>query len=73
MGIVVVTDHVFPHLDQEREILAAAGHELRFERDVKAPEEVREAVRSANAVLNCYAPIPAEVISSLSGCRIIAR
>ena len=73
MGIVVVTDHVFPHLDQEREILAAAGHELRFEHDVKAPEEVRETVRSADAVLNCYTPIPAEVISSMSGCRIIAR
>lgn len=73
MGIVVVTDHVFPHLDQEREILAAAGHELRFEREVKAPDEVREAVASADAVLNCYTPIPAEVISSMSGCRIIAR
>ena len=73
MGIVVVTDHVFANLDQEREILAAAGHELRFERDVKSTEEVREAVRSADAVLNCYAPIPAEVISSMTRCRIIAR
>jgi D-3-phosphoglycerate dehydrogenase len=73
MGIVVVTDHVFANLDQEREILAAAGHQLRFERDVKAPEEVLEAVRSADAVLNCYAPIPAEVISSMTRCRIIAR
>lgn len=73
MGIVVVTDHVFPNLDQERDILAAAGHELRYEADTKAPEEVRAAVSGADAVLNCYAAMGAEVITSMEGCRIIAR
>ncbi|HZD17259.1 MAG TPA: C-terminal binding protein [Actinomycetota bacterium] len=73
MGIVVVTDHVFAHLDQEREILAAAGHELRYEGNLRTADEVREAVGPADAVLNCYAPIPAEVISATNGCRIVAR
>jgi len=73
MGLVVVTDHVFPHLDQEREILAAAGHELRYERDVHTPDEVRAAVAGADGILNCYAPVPGEVIRTMPGCRIIAR
>lgn len=73
LGIVVVTDHVFPNLDQEREILAAAGHELRYEGDAHTPEEVRAVVAGADGVLNCYAPVPADVIGSMQGCRIIAR
>jgi len=73
MGIVAVTDHVFPNLDQEREILSAAGHELRFEADAKTPEEVRATIAGADAVLNCYAPMGVDVIGSMEGCRIIAR
>lgn len=73
MGVVVVTDHVFPHLDVESEILGAAGHELRFAGNIRLPEEVSAAVADADAILNCYAPIPAEVIRSLDHCRVIAR
>lgn len=73
MGVVVVTDHVFPHLDAERELLAAAGHELRFGGNIRTPEEVVEAAAEADGILNCYAPIPGEVIRSLARCRIIAR
>ncbi len=73
MGIVVVTDHVFADLDREREILAAAGHELRYAGNARTSDEVREAVAGADAVLNCYAPIGADVIATMQGCRIIAR
>lgn len=73
MGVVVVTDHVFPHLDTETELLAAAGHELRFGGNINTPEEVVAAAAEADGILNCYAPIPAEVIRSLSRCRVIAR
>lgn len=73
MGIVAVTDHVFPNIDAERELLAAAGHELRYEGNATTPEEVRAAVAGADGVLNCYAPMPAQVIESLEGCRVIAR
>ena len=72
MGVVVVTDHVFPHLDAETELLAAAGHELRFGGNIRTPEEVVAAAAEADGILNCYAPIPAEVIRSLSRCRVIA-
>lgn len=73
MGLVVVTDHVFPHLDAESKILAAEGHELRDAGGVRTPGEVAAAVADADAILNCYVPIPAEVIRSLTRCRIIAR
>jgi D-3-phosphoglycerate dehydrogenase len=73
MGRVVVTDHDFPDLSQERELLGAAGHELVYEGSVSAPDAVRERVAGADAVLNCYSPMPGQVIEALEGCRIIAR
>jgi D-3-phosphoglycerate dehydrogenase len=73
MGRVVVTDHVFADLDQERAILGAEGHELVFEGNVTAPDDVRDRVAGADAVLNCYTAMPREVIEALDGCRIIAR
>lgn len=73
MALVAVTDHVFPDLEQERKLLAVAGHELRFGSNAASVEEVREAVAGADAVLNCYAPMPAEVIRGLDRCVVIAR
>ncbi len=72
-GVVAVTDHVFPNLDVERALLAEAGYELRYDGDARTPEEVRARTAGAAGVLNCYAPMPAEVIRSLEGCRVIAR
>ena len=73
MAVVAVTDHVFPDLDRERAMLADADHELRYEGNATTPEEVAAAVREADAVLNCYSPIPTDVTRSLDRCRIIAR
>jgi D-3-phosphoglycerate dehydrogenase len=73
MGVVVVADHVFPSLDTERELLEAAGHELRFEANARRPADVIRAAAGADAVLLCYAPMTAEVIGALPECRIIAR
>lgn len=73
MAIVTVTDHVFADLETERALLRGAGHELRYQGDARTPEEVSAAVAGSDAVLNCYAPMPAEVIEGLDGCRIIAR
>lgn len=73
MGVVVVTDHVFRNLDAERDILGGAGHELRFEGNAGTLEEVAAVVAGADAVLNCYAPLPGSVIETMTGCRVIAR
>ena len=73
MALVAVTDHVFPDLEQERKLLADAGHELRSGSNAASVEEVQEAVAGADAILNCYAPMPAEVIRGLDRCVVIAR
>ena len=39
-GCRPVTDHVFADLDAETEILRNAGHELRFEGNMRSPEDV---------------------------------
>jgi D-3-phosphoglycerate dehydrogenase / 2-oxoglutarate reductase len=73
LGLVVVTDHLFEHLRIERELLGAAGHELRFDGNVADPDEIVELAGEANAVLNCDVPMPAHVIQRLEHCRVIAR
>jgi D-3-phosphoglycerate dehydrogenase / 2-oxoglutarate reductase len=73
MAIVVVTDHTFEDLDKERRLLEAAGHEIRFDGNVTSTEDVRDRVAGADAVLNCYTAMPAEVFDVLDGCRIVAR
>jgi D-3-phosphoglycerate dehydrogenase / 2-oxoglutarate reductase len=73
MALVAVTDHVFPDLEQEQRLLREAGHELRFGSNATSIEEVRDAVAGADAVLNCYAEMPAEVIRGMDRCVVIAR
>jgi D-3-phosphoglycerate dehydrogenase / 2-oxoglutarate reductase len=73
LALVAITDHVFPDLDQERALLAEAGHELSFERNAATPQEILETTSGADAVLNCYAPIPGDVIARLDRCVVIAR
>jgi len=73
VGIVAVTDHPFQDLETERGLLGAAGHELRFDGNAATVAEVCARVEGADAVLNCYAEMPAEVFGALEGCRIVAR
>ncbi|MDR2987460.1 MAG: C-terminal binding protein [Nocardiopsaceae bacterium] len=73
MALVVVTDHPFDDLDLDRELLAAAGHELRFEGNVTSPEAIVALAAEADAVMNTYSPVPAEAIRGLRNCRVIAR
>jgi D-3-phosphoglycerate dehydrogenase len=73
MKIVAVTDHVFPDIETERSMLAQAGHELRYEGNTRTSEDVIRVTAGADAVLNCYAPMPAEVVRTLENCAIIAR
>ncbi|RPI34344.1 MAG: C-terminal binding protein [Chloroflexota bacterium] len=70
--VVPITDYVFPNLDPEHEVLGPLGVDLR-PAQCKTPEEVAAHVRGADALLVCYAPVPAEVVAQLEGCRIIAR
>ena len=61
---VLVTDHVFGDLEAERAALAEIGATL---------TEDREALGRAEALLVCFAPVPAAMIEAAERCRIIAR
>ncbi len=71
---VLVTDHVFADLETERSILEPHGAEV-----VLAPgaseAELIEAVGDCDAMLVCFAKVPASVVSAAAdaGCRIISR
>jgi D-3-phosphoglycerate dehydrogenase / 2-oxoglutarate reductase len=70
--VVAVTDYVFPSLEPEQRVLAPLGAQLRA-KQCKSAEEIIELTREADAVLNCYAKMTAQVIEKLSRCKIIAR
>jgi D-3-phosphoglycerate dehydrogenase len=71
---VLVTDHVFEHLERERAILEPLGCELVLA-PATAEADLVEAVRDADAMLVCYAAVTAPVIEAAAqaGCRVISR
>ncbi len=70
--IVAVTDYPWPNLDPERAALSALDVELRS-RSSSTLEEIIALAQDADAVLNTYAKMPAEVLRALKRCRHIAR
>src|SRR5712664_1052976 len=71
MKTVLVTDHVFPNRDPENAVLEGIGT-LREAGPVK-DAELLELARDADAVLNCYRPLSAEIVEAMKNCRVIAR
>lgn len=69
---VVVTDHTFPDLDIERDILQAAGSTL-VAAQTKDIEELKRAVAGADAVITQFAPINAQVVAAMDRARAIVR
>lgn len=69
---VVVTDSVFPHLEVERRILGQIGAEL-VALQAHRDEELLEAVRDADGLLVCFAPVTRRVVEAAKRCRVIAR
>ncbi|MFB6303934.1 MAG: C-terminal binding protein [Haloferacaceae archaeon] len=71
MPTAVVTDHDFPDLDIERDVLADVAT-LR-DADASTAAEVIEAAEDAEALLVQYAPITREVFDHLDDLRVVAR
>lgn len=69
---IVLTDYGFAHIDQERQLFAAAGHELVVPQ-TRDPQAILAAARDADALLAQWAPINREVIAGLARCRVIVR
>lgn len=69
---VVLTDHGFASIEQEKSLLAAAGCELVVLQS-KDPEKLALACADADALLVQWAPINAAVIAALRHCKVIVR
>ncbi|MGH7775134.1 MAG: C-terminal binding protein [Candidatus Binatia bacterium] len=69
---VVVTDHLFSSMAEEREMFARMDTEL-VEGQCRGEEETISLSRDADAILNTYAPMTEKVIKSLNRCRVIVR
>ncbi|MDK2924428.1 MAG: D-3-phosphoglycerate dehydrogenase / 2-oxoglutarate reductase [Bacillota bacterium] len=67
---VVLTDNIFPDLNLEREMLAAADVELV---EVKEPGHLLAEIRDADAIINTYVKLTAEIIDQLAKCKLIIR
>jgi D-3-phosphoglycerate dehydrogenase / 2-oxoglutarate reductase len=68
---VVVTDRAVPDVTVERDVLAGVGAEVTVAHGSR--EDVLEAARDADALLNTYLPLDANAIARLVRCRVIAR
>lgn len=69
---VLITDHGFPSIEQERSVLAAAGATLRVASST-APDTLAAEAREADALLVQWAKIDAALLRQLTRCRVIVR
>jgi len=69
---VVVTDHEYPDLDQERKVFNAIGVEF-VAGQCKDEDAVIAMARDADALLNQYVKLTPKVIEALENCKIIIR
>src|SRR4051812_48457946 len=69
---VLVTDHAWPHLDVETAVLAAADAEL-VVAETGHLDELTALARDVDAILTCFATVPAEVLDAAPRCRTVAR
>lgn len=72
---VVVTDYEYQDLRYEEQVLAQLGPGLEFITNIqcRTEDEVIEACRNADAILNTYSSLGPRVIESLEKCRVISR
>jgi D-3-phosphoglycerate dehydrogenase / 2-oxoglutarate reductase len=69
---IVITDHRFPNVDEERRLVEAAGGEL-IVGQTTDEDQLVEFCREADGVLAVRAPITRRVIEAMERCRIIVR
>jgi D-3-phosphoglycerate dehydrogenase len=69
---VIITDHGFPHIDQERSLIEGAGGQFAVAQ-CKTVEDVISSCADAEILLVQWAPITAAVLDALPHCRLIVR
>lgn len=71
-GPVVVLDHAWPDLDRETAILAAAGLDL-VDASTLGPDELAALMPTVSAIMTCWAPVSAALLTAATQCRTVAR
>jgi D-3-phosphoglycerate dehydrogenase len=69
---VVITDHAFASIATEQALVTAAGASLTVAQ-CRTEDEVSAAAAGAAALLVQWAPITANVLRTLAGCRVVVR
>jgi D-3-phosphoglycerate dehydrogenase / 2-oxoglutarate reductase len=69
---IVITDHRFPNVAQERSAVEAAGGTLVVGQATNE-NEVAELCRDADGVLNARVPVTRRAIAAMERCRVIVR
>jgi D-3-phosphoglycerate dehydrogenase len=72
MASVLVTDHAWPSIEIEREILARAGATVVLARTGEEAELV-ELAAGVDAILTCWKTVSPAVLGASSRCRVVAR
>ena len=67
---VVLTDNIFPDLLIEREMLGKVDAQLV---EVTDPATLADEVKDADAVINTYAQVTAEIIAGMEKCKLVIR
>ena len=70
---VVVTDWEFEDLRYEEKVLSQSGKIEFIGANCRTEEDVIEACRNADGIINQYAPLSRRVIESLDKCKVITR
>ena len=71
--VIAITDHDFHSLEPQQRLLADLDAELRYGGKCRTEQALIELARDADAVLNGYARITADVIAAWPKCKIISR
>jgi len=69
---VVITDHGYEHINQERKIIEGFGAELAVHA-CKTEQDVIDCASNADAIICQFAPITRHVIEQLNSCKVIIR
>ena len=69
---VLITDHVWPSTDPEREVLEAGGAEVVVSPDGKE-DTLIELGRDADAIMTCFAQVTETVVRAAVRCQVIGR
>jgi D-3-phosphoglycerate dehydrogenase len=70
--IVLVTDHTWPSVEPEAEVLARVGARI-VEAQSGEEDELVELVRDADAILTCFAKVTASVIRAGERLQVVGR